>query len=126
MLAVTGRMINLRSALARSLTGDQAIFLRAGTFRELGGYPEIPLMEDVEMSRAMRRCGKTVLLPLRADTSGRRWEAWGPLRTIVRMWRIRIGYLLGMTPERCAGIYRRPADPLTRQPGAAPRSGGGA
>jgi rSAM/selenodomain-associated transferase 2 len=126
MLALTGRMINLRSALTRVRTGDQAIFLRAETFRELGGYPEIPLMEDVELSRAMRRMGKTVILPLRVGTSGRRWEAWGPLRTILRMWRLRIGYLLGMTPERCAEIYRRAPSPLTRRPRRAPRSAGGA
>ena len=124
-LALTGRMINLRSALTRSYTGDQAIFLRAETFRKLGGYREIPLMEDVELSRAMRRRGKTVLLPFRVGTSGRRWETRGPLRTVLRMWRLRIGYLLGMTPERCAEVYRRAPFPLTRRPGRAPRSAGG-
>jgi len=125
MLSLTGRMINLRSALTRSCTGDQAIFLRAETFRELGGYPGIPLMEDVELSRAMRATGRTVLLPNRAGTSGRRWEAWGPLRTILRMWRLRLGYVLGMTPERCAELYRRAPSPLTRRPRRAPRSAGG-
>ena len=125
MLALTGRMITLRSALTRSYTGDQAIFLRAGTFRELGGYREIPLMEDVELSRGMRKRGKTVLLPARVRTSGRRWEAWGPLRTVLRMWRLRLGYLLGMSPERCAEVYRRAPFPLTRRPGRAPRSAGG-
>jgi rSAM/selenodomain-associated transferase 2 len=125
MLALTGRMINLRSALTGSRTGDQAIFLRAETFRELGGYREIPLMEDVELSRAMRATGRTVLLPNRVGTSGRRWEEWGPLRTILRMWRLRLGYMLGMTPERCAGIYRRAPFPLTRRPRRAPRSAGG-
>ena len=125
VLSLTGRMINLRSALTGSRTGDQAIFLRAETFRELGGYREIPLMEDVELSRAMRATGRTVLLPNRAGTSGRRWEAWGPLRTILRMWRLRLGYVLGMTPERCAELYRRAPSPLTRRPRRAPRSAGG-
>jgi len=125
MLALTGRMINLRSSLTRSYTGDQAIFLRAKTFRELGGYREIPLMEDVELSRAMRRLGRTVLLGKRVRTSGRRWEAWGPLRTILRMWRVRLSYLLGMSPERCAELYRRPPIPLTRRSGRAPRSSAG-
>jgi rSAM/selenodomain-associated transferase 2 len=125
VLALTGRMINIRSALTGSRTGDQAVFLRAGTFRELGGYPGIPLMEDVELSRGMRTIGKTVLLPHRVATSGRRWEAGGPLRTILRMWRIRLGYLLGMTPERCAEIYGRAPFPLTRRPRRAPRSAGG-
>ncbi|HEX9205466.1 MAG TPA: TIGR04283 family arsenosugar biosynthesis glycosyltransferase [Candidatus Deferrimicrobiaceae bacterium] len=125
MLSLTGGMINLRSALTRSCTGDQAIFLRAETFRELGGYREIPLMEDVELSRAVRAKGRTVLLPNRVWTSGRRWEAWGPLRTILRMWRIRIAYLLGATPERCAEIYRREPFPLTSRTRRAPRSAGG-
>ena len=125
MLALTGRMINIRSALTGSRTGDQAIFLRAVTFREVGGYPEIPLMEDVELSRAMGRNGGTVLLTHRVGTSGRRWEAWGPLRTILRMWRIRLGYLLGMTPERCAEIYRQTPFPVTRLRRKAPRSTAG-
>ena len=125
MLSLTGRMINLRSAVSRSRTGDQAIFLRAETFRKIGGYPGIPLMEDVELSRAMRRTGRTVLLPHRVGTSGRRWEAWGPVRTILRMWCLRLGYLLGMAPERCAEIYRRPPFPLTRRLRRAPRSAGG-
>jgi len=125
MLALTGRMITLRSSLTRSRTGDQAIFLRAETFRNVGGYPEIPLMEDVELSRAMRRKGRTVLLPHRVVTSGRRWEAWGPLRTILRMWRLRLGYRLGMTPERCAEAYRRAPFSVTRRPRRAPRSDGG-
>jgi cellulose synthase/poly-beta-1,6-N-acetylglucosamine synthase-like glycosyltransferase len=125
MLALTGRMITLRSALTGSRTGDQAIFLRAETFRELGGYRDMPLMEDVELSRAMRKKGRAVLLPHRVGTSGRRWEAWGPVRTILRMWRLRLGYLLGMTPERCAEVYRRAPFPLTRRPRRAPRSAGG-
>ena len=106
-LGVTGRMIGARAAVSRSYSGDQAIFARAEAFRAVGGFPEIPLMEDVELSRRMRRAGKTVLLPLRVETSGRRWEAWGPLRTVLFMWRLRIGYLLGRTPSRCADAYRR-------------------
>ena len=106
-LGVTGRMIGARAAVSRSYSGDQAIFARAEAFRAVGGFPEIPLMEDVELSRRMRRAGKTVLLPLRVETSGRRWEAWGPLRTVLFMWRLRIGHLLGRTPSRCADAYRR-------------------
>ena len=120
-LGIAGRMIGARAGVTRAFTGDQAIFVRAETFRSVGGYPEIPLMEDVELSRRMRREGKTVLLPLRVETSGRRWEAWGPLRTVLFMWRIRTGYLLGWTPSRCADAYRRgPA--LTRRGPAPPTS----
>jgi len=121
MLGITGRMIGGRARLSRSYTGDQAIFVRAETFRDFGGYPEIPLMEDVELSRRMRRAGMTALLPQRVETSGRRWEAWGPLRTILFMWRLRIGYLFGRTPSDCAGAYRRgPA--LTRRRAPSPTS----
>jgi rSAM/selenodomain-associated transferase 2 len=106
-LAITGRMIGARGAVSRSYSGDQAIFVRTEAFCGVGGYPEIPLMEDVELSRRMRRAGKTVLLPLRVETSGRRWEAWGALRTVLFMWRLRIGHLLGRAPSRSAEAYRR-------------------
>jgi rSAM/selenodomain-associated transferase 2 len=123
-LRTTGGMIGARAAVSRSYSGDQAIFVRAGVFRAVGGYPEIPLMEDVELSRRMRRAGGTVLLPLRVETSGRRWEAWGPLRTVLFMWRLRVGYLLGWTPSRCADAYRRgPA--LTRAEPPPPTSSAG-
>ena len=106
MLWITGRMIGARASVSRSYSGDQAIFVQAEAFRTVGGYPEIPLMEDIELSRRMRRTGKTVLLPLRVETSGRRWEAWGPLRAVLFMWRLRIGYLFGKAPSRCAEAYR--------------------
>jgi rSAM/selenodomain-associated transferase 2 len=124
-LGVTGRMIGARARVARAFTGDQAIFMRAEAFRAVGGYPEIPLMEDVELSRRMRRTGKTVLLPLRVETSGRRWEAWGPLRTVLFMWRLRIGYLLGRTPSRCAEAYRRGPVLMRREPHPPMSSAGG-
>lgn len=124
-LGITGRMIGARSYVARAFTGDQAIFARAEAFRALGGYPEIPLMEDVELSRRMRRAGKTVLLPLRVETSGRHWEAWGPLRTVLFMWRLRIGYLLGSTPSRCAEAYRRGPALKRREPSPPMSSAGG-
>ena len=115
-LGITGRGIGARARVMRTFTGDQAIFVRAETFRSVGGYPEIPLMEDVELSRRLRRAGKTVLLPLRVETSGRRWEAWGPLRAVLFMWRLRIGYFLGRTPSRCAEAYRRGPALKRREP----------
>jgi len=124
-LGITGRMIGARGSVSRSYSGDQAIFMRAEAFRAVGGYPEIPLMEDVELSRRMRRAGKTVLLPLRAETSGRRWEAWGPLRTVLFMWRLRIGHLLGRTPSRCAEAYRRGPALKRREPPPPMSSAGG-
>lgn len=124
-LGITGRMIGVRAGVTRAFTGDQAIFARAAAFRAVGGYPEIPLMEDVELSRRIRRAGKTVLLPLRVETSGRRWEAWGPLRTVLFMWRLRLGHLLGRTPSRCAEAYRRGPALMRREPPPPTSSAGG-
>lgn len=107
LLRLTGPMIGVRARLARSYTGDQAIFVRSDLFRRLGGFPEIPLMEDVVLSRAMARAGPTRLLPQAVATSARRWEAGGPIRTILLMWGLRIAHLLGMPPARCARIYSR-------------------
>jgi rSAM/selenodomain-associated transferase 2 len=106
-LRLTSRMINLRARLFRAYTGDQAIFLRRDVFGEIGAYPEIPLMEDVELSRRLTRRGKTVLLPVPVTTSARRWEEHGTLRTILLMWGLRLAYLLGMPPARCADLYGR-------------------
>jgi rSAM/selenodomain-associated transferase 2 len=114
-LRVIGRAIGIRSRITRSFTGDQAIFVRADAFRAAGRFPEIPLMEDVEWSRRMTRAGKTVLLPLCVESSGRRWEAWGPLRTVLLMWRLRIGYRLGMTPAECQARYRQGPSPRAKR-----------
>jgi rSAM/selenodomain-associated transferase 2 len=105
ILRLTGRMIGVRSMLFRAYTGDQGIFARRDAFEAVGGYPEIPLMEDVEFSRRLVRLGKTLLLPVRVTTSGRRWEASGPGRTILLMWGLRLAYLLGLPPAWCAEIY---------------------
>jgi len=108
-LGLVSRMINLRARLLRAYTGDQAIFLRRDVFEGIGAYPEIPLMEDVELSRCLTRRGRTVLLPVPVTTSARRWEEHGTLRTILLMWGLRLAYLLGMPPARCADLYGRRA-----------------
>jgi rSAM/selenodomain-associated transferase 2 len=107
ILQLTGRMIGVRSMIFRTYTGDQAIFVRRDAFESIGGFPEIPLMEDVEFSRRIAARGKTLLLPVRISTSGRRWEAFGPVRTILLMWGLRLAYFLGVPPARCAELYRR-------------------
>ncbi len=118
-LRIIGGAIGLRARLTRSCTGDQAMFLRTAAFRAAGGFPEIPLMEDVELSGRMAREGKTVLLPLQVRSSGRRWEAWGIAGTVLLMWRLRIGYRFGMTAEKCAERYRiGPSLLRRRKPGA--------
>jgi hypothetical protein len=103
LLKVVARAMNLRSRLTGIATGDQAIFVRRAAFP---GFPEIPLMEDVAFSKAMKRRGRPACLAQRVATSGRRWEARGVLRTVLLMWRLRLAYALGADPARLAERYR--------------------
>ena len=105
MLRVVGACMNARSRLTGIATGDQAIFVRRAAFEAAGGFPAIPLMEDVALSRALRRRGRPACLRARVATSGRRWERHGVLRTIVLMWRLRLEYALGADPHRLARRY---------------------
>jgi len=106
MLALIGAMMNLRSRLSGIATGDQAIFVRRSVFESVGGYAPIPLMEDVELSRRLRRAGRPACLRARVRTSGRRWTSRGVLRTMLLMWRLRLAYFLGADPARLAERYR--------------------
>jgi rSAM/selenodomain-associated transferase 2 len=106
LLRLVGTMMNLRSRLTGIATGDQAIFVRRDAFESVGGYPEIPLMEDVELSARLRRLGRPACLRARALVSARRWEARGALRTIVLMWRLRWAHFFGADPRRLAERYR--------------------
>jgi rSAM/selenodomain-associated transferase 2 len=105
MLKIVGHMISLRSRLSRVATGDQAIFIRREIFNKLGGYPEIPLMEDVALSRALKRAGQVVCLKSRVTTSARRWKKEGVCRTIFKMWVLKSLYLLGVSPFRLKRFY---------------------
>lgn len=106
LLRVVERMMNLRSRLTGIATGDQAIFVRREVFRAVGGFPDIPLMEDIAFSRALKKaCGAPLCLAETVITSSRRWEEHGILRTILLMWRLRLAYFLGAAPERLARRY---------------------
>ena len=105
MLKIIGAMISLRSRVTKIATGDQAIFVRRDVFEAIGGYPEIPLMEDVAFSRALRRMGRVACLHSRVITSARRWEAEGVWRTILKMWTLKSLYLLGVSPFRLKRYY---------------------
>ena len=98
-------MMNLRSRLTGIATGDQAIFVRRDAFAAIGGFPDIALMEDVEISRRLKRIGRPLCLRARVSTSGRRWEKRGVLRTILMMWRLRLAFFLGAAPEKLARTY---------------------
>ncbi len=102
LLKVVAWTMNLRSRLSGIATGDQAIFVRRDAFP---GYPEIALMEDIALSRILKKRGPPACLRERALTSGRRWESRGVLRTILLMWRLRLLYFLGVSPERLARRY---------------------
>ena len=106
MLRVVERAMNLRSRLSGIATGDQAIFVTRAAFRKAGGFPDIALMEDIALSRALRAESRPVCLRSTVLTSSRRWERNGIGRTIVLMWRLRLAYALGADPERLARRYR--------------------
>ena len=109
MLVLVGALMNLRSRLTGIATGDQAMFMRREVFLAAGGFPEQPLMEDIELSRRLRRAGWPACLRERATTSGRRWIEHGVWRTILLMWRLRLAYFLGASPERLRARYERRA-----------------
>ena len=98
-------LMNLRSRLTGIATGDQAIFVTRAAFDAAGGYPPIPLMEDVALSKTLLRATRPACLRARVVTSGRRWERRGTLRTIVLMWRLRLAFALGEDPHRLARRY---------------------
>lgn len=106
MLAVVAFMMNLRSRISGIATGDQAIFVRRDTFEQLGGFPDQPLMEDIELSRRLKQRSRPLCLRERVSTSGRRWASRGLLATIVLMWRLRFAYWRGVSPHRLAERYR--------------------
>lgn len=105
-LPLVGALMNLRSRWTGIATGDQAIFVRRADFDAVGGFPDQPLMEDIELSRRLRARGRPACLRLRATTSGRRWDDRGAWRTILLMWRLRLLYALGTPAERLAEAYR--------------------
>ncbi len=100
-------MINLRSRVSGVATGDQALFLRAGLFHAIGGFPAIPLMEDVAITKTLRRLSRPLCLRERVTTSSRRWERHGIVRTVLLMWWLRLLYVLGVSPARLRDMYSK-------------------
>jgi rSAM/selenodomain-associated transferase 2 len=102
---IISTLMNWRSRLSGLATGDQALFVRRLAFEQLGGFPDIPLMEDIEFSRRLKRTGRTAALHQTVTTSFRRWEQQGPLRTILLMWTLRFLYWIGVSPHRLKDFY---------------------
>ena len=103
---IISRMMNWRSRLSGIATGDQALFVRRPIFEQMGGFADMPLMEDIEFSRRLKRKGATAALTATVTTSFRRWEQHGPLRTILLMWTIRFLYWVGISPSHLVEWYK--------------------
>ena len=102
---MVSRMMNHRSRLSGICTGDQSMFVRRTVFESMGGFADIPLMEDIEFSRRLKQKGIVVALKETVTTSFRRWEQHGPLRTILRMWILRFLYWVGWDPHSLQQHY---------------------
>jgi rSAM/selenodomain-associated transferase 2 len=104
-LPLIAALMNLRSRLSGIATGDQAIFMTRAAFEAIGGFPDLPLMEDVEASRRLKRLSRPLCLRARARTSGRRWEGRGVWRTVLLMWWLRLRWFFGADARTLAKAY---------------------
>ena len=105
VLRMISFFMNLRSRASGISTGDQAIFVRREVFETMGGYLDMPLMEDIELTRRLKRQGRLAALPSRVTTSARKWEREGALRTMALMWALRFLYMVGVSPARLHRWY---------------------
>lgn len=105
MLRVIATLMNWRSRISGIATGDQAIFVARSAFESVGGYPDQPLMEDIELCKRLRALSPPACLRPCAVTSGRRWESQGVWRTIILMWRLRWAYWRGVPASVLANVY---------------------
>jgi rSAM/selenodomain-associated transferase 2/rSAM/selenodomain-associated transferase 1 len=106
-LRIMERLVDLRSRRLQFPYGDQAIFLRASLFREVGGFPDMPIMEDFELVRRLRRRGRIVIAPVPVLSSARRWESLGIVRTTAINYAIPLAYYLGAPPSKLARWYHK-------------------
>jgi len=99
--------INVRSRLTGISTGDQCQFVRRSVFEQMGGFPNQPLMEDIEFSRRLKRLGRIACLRATVITSSRRWEQHGIMATVWLMWKLRLLYWLGISADKLSHMYRQ-------------------
>lgn len=97
--------MNRRSTLTAVATGDQMLYLHRDLFRDTGGFADIPLMEDVEICKRLRRVAAPRILPRAVTTCSRRWERRGIARTVLDMWGLRLAYVLGVSPAHLHRHY---------------------
>ncbi|OOZ37703.1 TIGR04283 family arsenosugar biosynthesis glycosyltransferase [Solemya velesiana gill symbiont] len=112
LLRVVEFMMNWRSRLTGIATGDQGIFVRRHAFFTVGGFPDIALMEDIALSRRLKRLSRPHCLRQRIGTSSRRWEKQGVVVTIFRMWWLRLAFALGADPDKLARQYHQCSSPI--------------
>jgi rSAM/selenodomain-associated transferase 2 len=105
LFPVIASLMNTRSRLTGITTGDQAMFVTRDAFAAAGRFPDIALMEDITLARSLKRVSRPLCLSARVTASGRRWEKRGVLRTILLMWRLRLAYFFGASPEDLARRY---------------------
>jgi len=105
MLKVIAQMMNWRSRLTGIATGDQVIFVTRQAFEKAGQYPEINLMEDIAICKALKKISLPICLKAKVISSGRRWERYGIYKTILLMWNIRLRYFFGADPQTLAFLY---------------------
>lgn len=106
LLRFVAFLMNWRSRLTGIATGDQVIFVSRELFESIGGFPEIDLMEDITLSKILKRYGRPLCLRQKVITSSRRWEKNGVVRTILQMWYLRLAYFFGANANRLALKYR--------------------
>lgn len=106
MFRIIERMMNMRSCITGVATGDQAIFVSLESIEIVGAYPQLPLMEDVVLSKRLRNLGWPACIRQRVITSSRRWEDEGILRTMLLMWRLRLLFFLGVSADRLSRQYQ--------------------
>ena len=102
---IIAAFMNQRSRLTGIATGDQAIFVKRSVFEQVGGFPDLPLMEDIVLSQRLKHLSRQACLRAKATTAGRRWEKHGVLRTILTMWWLRLRFFFGADPKQLAIEY---------------------
>lgn len=107
IMKIIAFFMNIRSALSGICTGDQAIFVEFDTFQRVQGFPAIAIMEDIAISKQLKKISPPARLKIPVSTSARRWESEGYTRTITKMWLMRILYWAGVSPTKLARIYKQ-------------------
>jgi rSAM/selenodomain-associated transferase 2 len=107
MLKIVSALMNWRSRITGISTGDQAIFVSRALFDAVGGYSDIALMEDINLCHKLKKIKRPINLGVKVRSSGRRWEQFGVLKTILLMWSLRLRYFLGEKPEILSLLYSK-------------------